>query len=108
MMPIRQRAAMQVVFVEILAQPLPLRRARRIRDVAVERDDVPVAEVVAVEAEAERSGRRPEVRVIRAGATRHVIVIAWSGPRPVAVASPPRLIAVREPRRRSIHVPGIS
>ena len=68
--------------------------------IAVERDDVPGAEVEAVVPGAGQACVQAEVVVIRNGAGSLVVVIPRSRPRPVLVPSPCRTIAVAKLFRR--------
>src|SRR5215470_6586580 len=81
---------------EIGPEPGILRRAGRRRDVAVEREDVPGAEVVAVIPPARRACGRTEVGIVGARARRVVFVISrgWLGA--ILVAPPRGVIAVVE------------
>ena len=89
---------------EVLSQPLHLRRSLRRQYVAVQRDDVPVADLEAVIAEAALAGVLTEVAVVGAGAGGFVLVIAGCGAGPVPVASPGRLVALGELRRCALKV----
>src|SRR6187200_2595588 len=89
------------MLLEVLAQPFDLFRIPGCKDRAVQRNDVPTAERVAVIAAAVGPGVRPEVIEIGPGVLSPVIVIAWSGPCPRLVTTPARFVAVVELRRRA-------
>src|SRR5579884_858219 len=80
MVPVRERALVAVRR-EVGLKPRPLRRVGADADaltvIAVERDDVPVAEVVTVVADAGHAGLRAEVAVVRRRVgKRFVLVVA--------------------------------
>src|SRR6266571_6728844 len=75
LVPIRESAPRRMGG-EIGAQPPHLRGARRYVELAVERDDVPGAQVVAVVAQAGRARQGSEVVEVAAGARRFVVVVA--------------------------------
>src|SRR2546428_11770233 len=79
---------------EIGPQPGILRRARGRRDVAVERDDMPGAELEAVITSAGGAGRGSEVGVIRGGPGRGVLVIPGAWLRARLVPAPGRIVTV--------------
>ena len=79
---------------EIGAQPLFLRRARGLRDVAVEGDDVPVAQVVAVVALRGIARRRAEIAEVPRRAGRAVLVVAGDRPGARLVPAPRGVVAV--------------
>ena len=86
------RTARQVGF-----QPQPLSRALRCRDVAVERNRVPVAQFETVVAESPRPRVRAEIVKVRAApVASFVLVIARDRPRSKPLAAPGRVIAVAE------------
>src|ERR1051325_11933348 len=89
---------------EIGPKPGILCRAGRRRNVAVEREDVPGAEVVAVIPAAGRPRRRSEIRVVGSRARRIVFVIprGWLGA--MLMAPPRRVIAVVELGGRAVVV----
>src|SRR6185503_17229653 len=89
---------------QILSQPHVLLLALRDPHLAVERDDVPVAEREAVEAGAARAGAIAEVVEIGKRARRLVFVVARRGERARLVTAPPRVVAVLEIRRRRVEV----
>src|SRR5437660_6438426 len=80
---------------EIAREPRHLRRERGARQIVVQHDDVPVAQVVAVIAEPARPHPQPEVVVRRGRALDRVLVVAERGARAVAVPTPGRVVAVR-------------
>src|SRR6185503_13430808 len=95
MMPVREGATRRARG-EIGTQPLLLDRADAHVDGAVQHDDVPVAEVVAVEPLRRGARRRPEVAVVARGAAGLVIQITRRRPRPGAVPPPRWTVAVAE------------
>src|ERR1041384_1679568 len=86
MMPVGEGAALRALR-EVCPQPLLLRRANVHRNAAVQSNDVPVAEVVAVVAFPRRARGGAEVVEITSGACRVVIVVARD--RPGASLEPP-------------------
>src|SRR6188768_1373796 len=89
---------------EVLAQPLDLRRAFRSEHVAVQRDDVPVADFEAVVAEAAGTGVLAEITEVGVGAGGFVLVVARRRARPVPVPSPGRLVTLGVLRRGALKV----
>src|SRR5438105_5399988 len=73
---------------EIGAQPLLLRRARGLREVAAKGDDVPVAQVVAVVALRRIAGGRTEVAEIAGGPGRAVLAVGGGRPGARLVPAP--------------------
>src|SRR2546427_5343449 len=80
---------------EIGPQPRFLRRAGAHVDVAVQRNDVPGAEIVAVVAQPGRPGLRPEVAEVTGGARRVMVVVAGRGAGARPVPAPGRGGAMR-------------
>src|SRR2546426_12787540 len=80
---------------EIGPQPRFLRRAGAHVDVAVQRNDVPGAEIVAVVAQPGRPGLRPEVAEVTRGARRVMVVVAGRGAGARLVPAPRRGVALR-------------
>src|SRR5207249_9447115 len=79
---------------EVSPEPLLLSRARVHRDVAVERHDVPGAEIVAVVSLGGIARRGPEVgEVVRGGRARVILVVAKRGRRARLVPAPARGVA---------------
>src|SRR2546427_12117333 len=78
---------------EIGPQPRFLRRAGAHVDVAVQRNDVPGAEIVAVVAQPGRPGLRPEVAEVTGGAPRVMVVVAGRGAGAPLVPAPGRGVA---------------
>ena len=111
MVPVRQRAGGGVGG-KIRAQPGLLRRSGAAaadgRAVAVERDDVPRADLVAVVPQRRVAGGRAEIAVVAARVRRHVVMVAGRGTRVGFARSPGRVIAVRELARGSGVVDGIA
>src|SRR2546426_6027350 len=103
-MPVGERAALGAGR-QIGAQPLLLGRARPVGDLAVQRDDVPRAEVVTVVALGGITRGRAEVAEVAGRVVAHVVVIAGNRPGAGLVAAPSRGVAVRvvatRPARRS-------
>src|SRR5207244_9774127 len=89
---------------EVGLEPLLLGRAGAVRDVRVQGDDVPIAQVVAVIALRGVAGRRAEVAEIAGGAGRVVIVVARCRPGARFVPTPGRAVAVRVVGARAIGV----
>ena len=88
--------AVGLVRVQILLQPFHLRRAFARGRGAVQRDDVPGAEVVAVVAEAGRSGILAEIGEVGTAFVGDEIVVSDRRTRPFLVPSPCRFVAVGE------------
>src|SRR5439155_21409501 len=89
---------------EVGAEPALLERARAHVQVRVQRDDVPVAKLVAVVARAPLAGRDPEVVEVAAGSPEVIVVIPRNGVGALPVASPSRLIARRVVVVRAVRV----
>ncbi len=93
---------------EVLPQPLLLGRSRvaaaDLRAVAVDHDQVPLAEVVAVVALRGIAGRRAEVVEVAAGVRRAVLVVADDRARARLEAAPGRAVAVGELPGRAVFV----
>ena len=89
---------------EIGSQPLLLQRARCVRHVAVQGDDVPIAEVVAIVALRWIAGRRAEVPEIAGGSGSAVLVVARNRPGPSFLPAPRRSVAVRVVGARTVGV----
>ena len=90
---------------EVSPEPLLLRRARAHRDVAVERHDVPGAEIVAVVSLGGIARRGPEVgEVVRGGRARVVLVVAERGARARVVPPPARVVTALVVRERPTRV----
>ena len=102
-MPIGDGAALRARG-EVGLEPLLLGRAGAVRDVRVQGDDVPIAQVVAVIALRGVAGRRAEVAEIAGGAGRVVIVVARCRPGARFVPTPGRAVAVRVVGARAIGV----
>src|SRR5688572_8817246 len=94
-MPVGQRAAPGARR-EVGPQPLLLSGAGGHADAAVQRNDVPIAEVVAVVSPAGRTRVGAEVGIVWGGARRVVLVVPRRRTRARLVPAPGRLIAVRE------------
>src|SRR5438105_3426039 len=82
----------------------PQRQLQHERAVAVEDNDVPGAEVVAVPTLPDLAGGGPEVVEVAGGVGRAVLVVAGRRPDPVLVAAPGRVVAGGEVRRRAVLV----
>src|SRR5437879_10611070 len=93
---------------EIGAQPLLLRRARGLRDVAVKGDDVPVAQVVAVVALRRIARGRTEVAEIAGGPGRAVLVVAGDRPGARLVPAPGGGVAVGAPVAGPARMPALA
>src|SRR5258705_12287650 len=89
---------------EIGTQPMLLHRTGTDRDVAVERNDVPGAHVVAVVASTRWARERAEIAEVVGRAGDVVIVIARRGTRPRLVPAPRRLVVTRELRGSAVSV----
>src|SRR5688500_4835726 len=98
------RHAAGVALGEIRGQPLVLRRALARGHVAVQRHHVPGSELEAVVPEPGRPGIVAEVREIRRGTWRLVIVVAGRGTRARLVTPPGRVVAVAEVGGRTLRV----
>src|SRR5947207_12256596 len=96
MMPVGDRAARRARG-EIGAEPLLLCRPCGGRDAAVQRHDVPVAQVVAVVALAGGPSRRAEIVEVRLGAALLVLDLAGRGAGARLMAAPGRVVALVEP-----------
>src|SRR2546421_4700882 len=79
---------------EIRAEPLFLRRTDRDVVAAIEHDDVPRAQFIAVVASTPRPRHGAEIREIRHAGVGLVLVVPGSGTRSPAVPAPGWLIAV--------------
>ena len=90
--PVRQRAT-RGVRGEVGAEPALLERAGAHVQVRVQRDNVPVAQVVAVVACARLAGRDAEVGEVAASPPHVVVVVSRNRVGALPVASPRRLIA---------------
>src|SRR4051794_10960427 len=88
------------VCLQVVGQPPALRRAGADGNGAIERDEVPCAQVEAVIATARRTGAFPEIPEISRGVARPVIVISRGGPCAFQMASPCRAITLLELLRR--------
>src|SRR5216117_2726704 len=89
---------------EVLAQPRFLRRAGTHGGVAVQGDEVPGAEVIAVVALPRRAGERYEIAVV-ARRTSGVVVVVPRGRTSARLVAPPRrIVALRELRVRAVGV----
>src|SRR5262249_8260947 len=87
---------------EIVPQPRRLRGARTDGNVAVQRDDMPVAKVIAVETESRGACACAEVVEVGRGRGRAVVlVVARNRTRASLVTSPGRVIAGAVVLRRS-------
>ena len=75
-------------------KPLVLRRAGSGRHIAIERHDVPGANIVAVVPKTRRACDRAEVGIVGDGRRRVVLVVARRWARPSLVASPRHVVAV--------------
>ena len=98
-----ERAALRALG-KIRAQPHLLRRADVHRDVAVQRHDVPVAEVVAVIALAGRASGRAEVIEIAARVRRDIVVIAGHRLGAGLEPAPGRVVAVLVVGARAVRI----
>ena len=94
LVPIGERAA-PAVEREVAAQPLHLGRAWRDVELAVDGDDVPIAEVVAVITFGGIARGRAEVAEIPGGRAIAVFMVAGHRPGPRFVPSPRRVVVVR-------------
>src|SRR5690606_3453026 len=103
MVPVRDGAG-RGVRGEVGREPRELLGAGLDVDLAVQRDDVPGAEVVAVVSLARLAGVLAEVLEVRRRARRAVVVVAGDRPRALAVPSPGRVVALRELLRRAARV----
>ena len=92
-MPVGERAALGARR-EIGAQPLLLGRARPMRDLAVQRDDMPGAEVVTVVALGGITRRGPEVAEVAGRVVTHIVVIPGDRAGARLVAAPGGRVAV--------------
>ncbi len=90
---------------EIVLEPLHLRRGGRLRDVAVERDDVPLAQIEAVVPLPRRAGGGgPEVIVVGLRVGLRVVVVAGRRMGPGLVPAPGRRVAIGELAGRPVGV----
>src|SRR5213080_1328477 len=104
MVPVREGAA-EGMRGEVSPEPLLLSRASVHRDVAVERHDVPRAEIVAVVPLGRIARRGPEVgEVVRGGRARVVLVVAERGARARVVPPPARVVTALVVRERPTRV----
>src|SRR5438093_9716479 len=105
MMPINE-LAFGLVLLEILTQPAILVRSGTRRDVAVERDDAPRAEVVSVVARAHWPRQIAEVCVIGGPVVPVGLVLVIAGTRfgPILVPPPARVVAIVVVGRRSVRI----
>src|SRR5262245_17630268 len=86
---------------EISPQPLFLRRSRLHRDVAVQRHDMPAAEIEGVVAEAGRPRARAEVGEVAARVRCLVVMIAWRRAGSGQVTAPGWRVATLEVSQRT-------
>src|ERR1041385_7963993 len=93
MMPVGEGAALRALR-EVCPQPLLLRRANVHRNAAVQSNDVPVAEVVAVVDFPRRARGGAEVVEITSGPCRVVIVVARDRPGASLEPTPRGVVAV--------------
>src|SRR5262245_21142144 len=104
MMPVGERA-LRAARREVAPQPLPLRRRIGSRQVAVQRDDVPRAQLEAVVTETSNARLRSEVfEVGRPCGIAVVLMIARHWPRSAFLAAPHRVVTVPILTRRSAEV----
>src|SRR5689334_903599 len=98
MVPVRERAAEVCLRLQIGSQPVRLRRSAVGSDVAVQRDDVPGAEIEAVIALTEGAGILAKVLEVWRGSRCCVVVIAGRRSCAELEAAPRGLVAVLEVR----------
>ena len=103
MMPVGEGTALRARG-EVGLKPLLLSGAGAVRNVGVQDDDVPIAQVVAVIALGGVAGCRTEVAEIAGGAGSVVIVVARCRPGARFVPAPRRAVAVRVVGARAIGV----
>ena len=102
-MPVGERAALGARR-EIGEQPLLLGRARPMGDLAVQRDDMPGAEVVTVVALGGITRRGTEVAEVAGRVVTHIVVIPGDRPSARLVAAPGGRVAVRVVATRPVRV----
>src|SRR5687768_17616871 len=102
-MPVRQRA-LRFVGLQLVPQPLPLRRRRTARQFAIERDDPPRAGGKRVVAETTGPCESAEVIVVAGSARRLVLVVAGNRTRALEMTPPRRVVTIAEVGRGPLHV----
>src|SRR5689334_9088417 len=103
MVPVGDRAPLRARG-EVRSQPRFLSRSRAHADVRVERDNVPVTEIVAVVSHARLPREGPKIAVVPAGPGRVVVVIPGGGAGPCLVTAPRGVVTLRVVRVRAIGV----
>src|SRR2546425_10861175 len=101
MVPKGQRALVVLIQKEIGLEPLALGRADLRGNIAVERDDAPLAGVEAVVAEPRRSGDAAEVLEVWRRSRRFVVVVARRWTRAAQMPAPRRVVAIAKIFRSS-------